>query len=83
MNEAPLATRRVELERRLDASRDDLALAVRELGRASRRCVAPRELARRHPWAVLTGAGLLGLWLGLRSEALLSSPHPRPRRTKR
>jgi hypothetical protein len=83
MSTAPLEVRREELQHRVDVSRHDLERAVRDLRRATTRRIAPRQVARRHPWALLAGAALLGLWAGARVGAPPELPTPRTRRTNR
>lgn len=80
-----LDTRREELEHELDVSRRDLRRAMTDLRQATRRRVAPRQVVRRHPWALLAGAALLGLWAGLHTGAEVAPPSrgARFRRTTR
>lgn len=78
---AEIDRRRREVEQRLDASRHDLQVAVRDLRSAARRRIAPGQLVQRHPAALLGGAALFGLWLGAR-HGLRTSPS-RTRRISR
>ena len=80
---APLEDRRAELEQQLDESRHDLDLAVRDLRRATRRSLTPGHVARRHPWALLAAAAVVGAWIGVRHARDGSRTSPTSRRRTR
>jgi hypothetical protein len=59
-----LQTRTVRLRDRVAESEADLRLALRDLEVAARRAVDFRHWMASHPWYCVSGAVLLGAWLG-------------------